>query len=64
MLIDVPILDDMLPIELNAEPMFALPLIDDGLYVATGWNGLRDCDTGSGLNSWRDESVGERGNIL
>lgn len=56
---DVPIFDDMLPIELNAEPIFALPLIDDGLYVATGWNGLRDCDTGSGLNSARDESANE-----
>lgn len=55
--IDTPMFDDMLPIELNAEPILALPLIDDGLYVATGWNGLRDCVTGSGLKSTRDESA-------
>lgn len=29
--IDAPMFDDMLPIELNAEPILALPLIDDGL---------------------------------
>lgn len=49
-----PMFDDILPIVLNAEPIVAAPLIDDGLYVGIGWNGLRDCVTGSGLNSTRD----------
>lgn len=48
--------DEILPIVLNVEPIVAAPLIDDGLYVGIGWNGLRDCVTGSGLNSTRVES--------
>lgn len=37
--------------------------------MATGWNGLRDCDTGSGLNSARDvsengELIGNEGELL
>lgn len=43
--------------------MFAVPVIDDGLYVAIGLYGLRDCVTGSGLNSIRDESVDEKKNV-
>lgn len=52
-LIELPIWDDILPIVLNVEPIVAVPLIEDGLYVGIGWNGLRDCVTGSGLN-WSD----------
>lgn len=52
-----PIFDDILPIVLNVEPIVAAPLIDDGLYVGIGWNGLRDCVTGSGLNSTRADSA-------
>ena len=53
---ELPIFDEILPIVLNVEPIVAAPLIDDGLYVGIGWNGLRDCVTGSGLNSTRVES--------
>lgn len=53
---ELPRFDEILPIVLNVEPMLAAPLIDDGLYVGIGWNGLRDCVTGSGLNSTCVES--------
>lgn len=54
---ELPMFDDILPIVLNVDPIVAAPLIDDGLYVGIGWNGLRDCVTGSGLNSTRDVSM-------
>lgn len=55
-LIELPMCDEILPIVLNVEPIVAAPLIEDGLYVGIGWNGLRDCVTGSGLNSDRVDS--------
>lgn len=54
--IELPICDDILPIVLKVDPIVAAPLIEDGLYVGIGWNGLRDCVTGSGLNSVRVDS--------
>lgn len=57
----LPIFDDMLPSVLNVVPMLAVPVIEDGLYVGIEWNGLRDCVTGSGLNSALDVSILDNG---
>lgn len=42
---------------LNVVPIFAVPVIDDGLNVCGVLNGLRECGAGSGLKAIRVESV-------